>query len=812
MKKALLILIASVLLCAVASASADSVVLAHTGQPAPSGIFAPYDIGNGLYFTFTVPVLNSGGQIAFRADLEYTPYGEADNMGIFRVGAEEETVIAQKGLELPSLDGIFDDFSLPTINSFGQVAFWAGADNGRTGIYTGTGAAWPTQVVRENDPAPSGDGKFDKMSKFNLPALDKTGNVTFRAFFKGTVGGSTEDSGIVQTLGSAPKNVAKESPHVSLKSGIDNVAIGEFGEVAFWANTTGLAGGDPLEGIFCGQSFTRLLVEENMVPPDTNGEFSTFDRRPTIYQGHPSSPPVVAFHAYLKNTTGVDDNSGLWKVSPLINSNSPIAQEIAHRGDSPPDGNGQYNMFSTQVSLSGYMAAFFAIMRNSSNPVLDQDGIYRNFQSGPMNETAKIARGGESVPDGNGVLYHLYQPIVNRGGQVAFQASLRDTTGGVTDNEAIYIGDGKILVEVARKGDPLLGSTISNLLFTTGPDYRNGFNKHCQVAYKANLSNGQQAMVLFTPVVKWATVGGGEWSAKDNWTLGIAPDEVHDVVIDPESDIEVLGPWTDITVKSLVIGSSTGAPAALSLLVGGDVTVVNTCTVMPGGAVVIGDGRSFAAGDIVNHGAVTFQSGVGGVFGEAVNGPGGSIVAGAGAEAWMHGPLDNQGVVDVAAGAGIHLAGLTGNGCSGGGTVWLGGEVRAGRCIGVMNFGGNVVFEPGSLTYIGLNAAAALPTHDLIVVEGDLTLGGSLVLESCAAPAWLIPGQRFKIIDVMGTATGRFLGLDEGAQAAIFDGMPLHITYVGGDGNDVELYAVPEPATLALLALGGLALLRRRRK
>ncbi|MBL7224459.1 MAG: PEP-CTERM sorting domain-containing protein [Candidatus Brocadiae bacterium] len=53
----------------------------------------------------------------------------------------------------------------------------------------------------------------------------------------------------------------------------------------------------------------------------------------------------------------------------------------------------------------------------------------------------------------------------------------------------------------------------------------------------------------------------------------------------------------------------------------------------------------------------------------------------------------------------------------------------------------------------------------------------------------------------------------------LFDGIDLFIAYGAHDGNDVTLFtgsepqmAVPEPATLSLLGLGGFALLRRRRR
>ncbi|MEM9346461.1 MAG: PEP-CTERM sorting domain-containing protein [Planctomycetota bacterium] len=55
---------------------------------------------------------------------------------------------------------------------------------------------------------------------------------------------------------------------------------------------------------------------------------------------------------------------------------------------------------------------------------------------------------------------------------------------------------------------------------------------------------------------------------------------------------------------------------------------------------------------------------------------------------------------------------------------------------------------------------------------------------------------------------GEFRGLSEGAVVAGTGG--LTISYVGGDGNDIVL--IPEPASLALLAMGGLLMTTRRRR
>jgi hypothetical protein len=76
-------------------------------------------------------------------------------------------------------------------------------------------------------------------------------------------------------------------------------------------------------------------------------------------------------------------------------------------------------------------------------------------------------------------------------------------------------------------------------------------------------------------------------------------------------------------------------------------------------------------------------------------------------------------------------------------------------------------------------------------------------------------GTTFTILENtsgLGT-TGFFEGLSEGSTFDVGDNR-FQITYAGGTGaNDVIIttVAVPEPASIGLLAIGAIGLLRRRR-
>lgn len=128
-----------------------------------------------------------------------------------------------------------------------------------------------------------------------------------------------------------------------------------------------------------------------------------------------------------------------------------------------------------------------------------------------------------------------------------------------------------------------------------------------------------------------------------------------------------------------------------------------------------------------------------------------------------------------------------------------------------------VVLQSSAQLSMGLGGSLA--SHMGLVGEGTyatligetVNLNGNLQI---AQYYGFVPtlGQQFDIIKSTRSTTGQFTGLGEGAIAGNVGGLDLRISYVGGDGDDVVLTAVPEPMTLAGLSLGLLGLLRSRRK
>ncbi len=296
--------------------------------------------------------------------------------------------------------------------------------------------------------------------------------------------------------------------------------------------------------------------------------------------------------------------------------------------------------------------------------------------------------------------------------------------GGAATAVGIFYGDGVEVAEAFRTGSPLAGSTISSAFPISGT-----LNEKGQFTYSALLADGNQLVGRYTPDLHWRSSSSGSWDVRSNWTVGITPADVHDVLIDPNVDLTVIGPANDLAIRSLQIGG--GAGQARLVLDGSELAVQQQLVVAENG-----------------------------------------MLAGSG-------EIKGASLID--------------------------GTLAPGLSAGNLSFQGLLSFSPTSMLAIELGGTAT-SEFDRITVLGDVQLDGLLSVDLINGFP-LHDGDEFLIMDLTGDLTGQFFGLNEGDLVGRYGNQNLFVTYTGGNGNDIGLYAataIPEPAAWLLIPLAAI--------
>ncbi len=321
----------------------------------------------------------------------------------------------------------FDPFSfgLPALNDAGQVAFKA--DDEKTFV-SGIfrGTGGPLTTIADNA------GSLGFIG--NLPSINNGGDVSFAArvtggeqIFRGNGGPLT----VIASTAAAPKFFAF------------NTSLNNVGSVAFQAELDNFD-----EGLFHGNGGALTTVFNTSASP-FNDSFGS----PSI-----NDAGQIAFEA------GRDaGDRGIFRFDPATNTFTPIVTNA-----------GTFNTPDDRPSL------------NASGRV-----VFQSLVNGGTGEGIFVGDGATliTVADSTGPFQSFGRPSLNDAGQVAFTASMDDSTIGLFD------GPDPVADRVLSSGQTFDGGVI----FSIAMD-RKGLNNLGELAFLVNFDDGRAAIYRATPV------------------------------------------------------------------------------------------------------------------------------------------------------------------------------------------------------------------------------------------------------------------------------------------------------------------------
>ena len=140
----------------------------------------------------------------------------------------------------------------------------------------------------------------------------------------------------------------------------------------------------------------------------------------------------------------------------------------------------------------------------------------------------------------------------------------------------------------------------------------------------------------------------------------------------------------------------------------------------------------------------------------------------------------------------IYSGATVGGGGTTGALFGKGGTVSPGNSPGRLTATKSSSFDSATTLMIEINGQNAGTDYDQLSLTGNLALNNSHLQISMGFAGAI--GNRFMIVKHQsGSTPSPFQNLPEGAILTVNNGATLRITYVGGDGNDVELIQLSLP-------------------
>jgi hypothetical protein len=463
--------------------------------------------GNGTFSLLNAPTINTAGQLAFVSQLSGTAGGSADSLGMFRYETNGSlTTIFRQG-QIFNAKPIITHFPGTSyyIDSAGTVTSFI-AIGPPNEFWYAIGAGGP--LANMHTPLmPSPSGQSNTLLGVTTATVNDSGLAVYRAVFNGT----QPEAGLYQRSTDGVHSV-RILQNTSAPRGTGTVAgfgsrstINEAGQIGVTMTVnTG-------SNISSATRITGTTAVELARQGDLIGDGVT-----TIGQFLPAATFInaagqIAFAAQYTQPSvsrqGVflADDSGTTLVAPgLLPGWATAANNLQVLGLSDTGRAVLHTEFlggfdpKSGIYLSGPGDPTIVAFEDSATPVAGK--FFRRFLTGSV--------------------------TINSSGQLAFMAELSDTVDGPAAGNGLFFYDPDAgLQQIARTGDSLGGSTISNLFFwgtvsssgNVGPDRSlSGLNDNGEVGFSFSLANGQDGMAIFTATsVPGDYTGDGSVSSDD---------------------------------------------------------------------------------------------------------------------------------------------------------------------------------------------------------------------------------------------------------------------------------------------------------
>ncbi len=484
----------------------------------------------GTFTGFDPPVMNSSGQVVFRASLQETlsnPFIPTN--GLFFASGSSVSKIIDSGDTFPDGSTFFDVIGSPSVNDRGQVTFAGFVDGfvSDEGVYLFSGGSL-TVVVPGFSTGPNGH-IFQQIVN---AAINNAGQIAFESAILGSCCGNgvflLSNSTISQIMlpGQASPDGDTFSP-----AGAFGLALNASGKVLFASRL--LQHTDALY-ISSGTQLARVAGEGDRVHRDPEFRFpfafgmsntdealaddTTFAGGDGLFTAHRHRPNKPTLDAHVSQAVGSDGVIDGFFENFVMNGNGQILMNtdlssgisslllrsrvtltelvrasFSGNGDPSPGGGTFFGV--RQCSMNNLGQVLFAGFASNNS------GLYLIVNG----QTTLAVDNNTPLPSGTGTFGSIASNALNDHGDIAFFAESFPSANG------IYVLSNNQFTTLARDGSAAPGGGFFNLPFS---DPRLGpvISDNGSVAFASDLSTGGRGVFLFSHGVLTRLVGPGDAS------------------------------------------------------------------------------------------------------------------------------------------------------------------------------------------------------------------------------------------------------------------------------------------------------------